>query len=51
MIGLFLIGVYIWSAVIVPWGDPDQSLLYWYVWILLFGGILLKTGLKIRRNS
>ena len=44
--GLLLIGGYIWAAVIVPWGDPDQSLLFWYLFIFLLGALAVKAGLR-----
>lgn len=42
------IGGYIWAAVIVPWGDPDQSLLFWYLFIFLLGALAVKAGLRLR---
>ena len=48
LVGLLLIGGYIWAAVIVPWGDPDQSLLFWYLFIFLLGALAVKAGLRLR---
>lgn len=44
ILGLLLVSTYVWEAVIVPWGQPDQSLLYWYLVFLLAGLGLLKAG-------
>jgi len=37
LIGVGLVGSYAWWAVVARWGEPDQSLLFWYVPFLLFG--------------
>ena len=37
LIGAVLVGSYAWWAVVARWGEPDQSLLFWYLPILLFG--------------
>lgn len=37
LIGVGLTGSYVWWAVIARWGEPDQSLLFWYLPFLLFG--------------
>jgi hypothetical protein len=50
-IGLLLIGSYLWAAVIVPWGDPDQSLLFWYLFIFLLGALAVKAGLRLRSRD
>ncbi|MDX1605674.1 MAG: hypothetical protein R3202_05735 [Candidatus Competibacterales bacterium] len=48
LLGTLLVAAYLWEAVILRWGEPDQSLLYWYLPLLLFGLILvLKVGLPL----
>jgi hypothetical protein len=32
-----LVVLYLWEAVLRPWGDPDQSLLFWYLPLLMLG--------------
>ncbi len=46
-IGLALIGVYLWDAVISRWGEADQSLLFWFLPILLLGMASLVVGLVL----
>jgi hypothetical protein len=48
--GCVLIGSYLWAAVIVPWGEPDQSLLYWYLFLPLLGLLSLRAGIRLRRR-
>ena len=45
--GIFLIGVYLLEAVISRIGEPDQSLLFWYLPFLFLGLFALVTGLII----
>lgn len=35
--GLTLVGMYVFSAIIEPLGEPDQSLLFWLMPFLLVG--------------
>ena len=35
--GVALVVIYVWQAVVIPWGDPDQSLLFWYLPLLMLG--------------
>lgn len=42
--GIFLIGGYVYWAVIARFGEPDQSLLFWYLPILIFGLGVTATG-------
>lgn len=51
LLGLALMGVYVWEAVIVPWGEPDQSLLYWYAFLPLTGAILVRFGMRLRGRT
>lgn len=41
--GLTLTVMYLHGAIIMRWGDPDQSLLFWYLPLLFLGiaGIVL----------
>jgi len=45
VIGLFMIGGYVFSAVIERAGEPDQSLLFWYLPLLLIGATGVVVGL------
>ncbi len=45
LIGVLLTITYIMKAVIERLGEPDQSLLFWYLPILFIGIIFLKLGL------
>lgn len=45
LLGLAAVFTYIWAAIIVPWGEPDQSLLFWYLVFPLLGLMLLKAGI------
>ncbi len=45
--GGILVCMYFWAAVISRMGDPDQSLIFWYLPLLLFGVIAIRGGLKI----
>jgi hypothetical protein len=47
LMGLALAAVYVWEAVILPWGEPDQSRLYWYAFLPLSGAILVRTGIRL----
>ena len=56
--GLGFVAMYVYSAVIARLGEPDQSLLFWYLPILFIGialasaGLgLLGSGLRRRRNN
>jgi hypothetical protein len=45
--GAALIVAYVLEAIVARAGDPDQSLLFWYLPFLLFGLIGLATGLRM----
>lgn len=45
LVGMALIGIYILEAVVARVGEPDQSLLFWYLPILFLGLIGLSIGL------
>lgn len=58
LLGMGLILMYVWDAVISRIGEPDQSLLFWYLPILFLGiaagggGIsLLVFGLKAMKTT
>ena len=46
-LGLLLVLTYLWTAVIVPWGEPDQSLIFWYLFLLFAGLGLIKAGMRL----
>jgi len=41
--------MYIWEAIVTRLGDPDQSLLFWYLPILFMGltGIIVGVGIGL----
>ena len=41
VLGGVFIGMYIWEAIISRMGEPDQSLIFWYLPILFIGITLL----------
>ena len=43
--GAALVAGYVQEAVLARWGDPDQSLLFWYLPILFLGLAGLALGL------
>ena len=45
LVGLVLTGAYILEAVIERRGEPDQSLLFWYLPILFIGMVSIIAGL------
>ena len=47
LIGAALIIAYVMEAIVGRAGDPDQSLLFWYLPILFLGIIGLGTGLSL----
>lgn len=47
LFGGLLIWAYIWKAIIVPWGEPDQSLMFWYLIFPLFGLPFLSLGIPL----
>jgi hypothetical protein len=44
--GVLLIAVYIWTAIIMPWGNPDQSLLFWLSFLPLIAIRLIYSALN-----
>ncbi len=42
--GLASVAWYVAAAVVIPWGGPDQSLLFWYLPFLLGGSGLIAVG-------
>ena len=58
LVGVAFIFMYFWEAIISTIGDPDQSLIFWYLPILFLGFIvmlggftLLAQGLKRARKN
>ena len=51
VLGGAFIGMYIWEAIISRMGDPDQSLIFWYLPILFIGAIAAIGGLSIFRRG
>jgi len=47
LIGAGFIFMYVWEAIVVRAGDPDQSLLFWYLPILFLGIIGAAGGLAL----
>lgn len=45
--GAWLVAAYVLEAVIARAGEPDQSLLFWYLPLLLMGVIFLLVGLGV----
>jgi hypothetical protein len=45
--GAGLVGLYASEAIITRIGDPDQSLIFWYLPILFIGLIVLAIGLGL----
>jgi len=46
-LGLVFVFMYIWEAIISRLGEPDQSLIFWYLPILFMGLISSVGGLKL----
>jgi hypothetical protein len=42
--GIALVLMYLWAAVVERWGEPDQSLIFWYLPLLFIGMALGVTG-------
>jgi hypothetical protein len=45
LIGAALVAAYVFEAIVARMGEPDQSLLFWYLPILFFGFLGLAAGL------
>ena len=45
--GTLLVLAYVWEAVILRWGEGDQSLVFWYLPFLLFGLIGIISGIAL----
>lgn len=46
LIGLLLIGTYAWSVWSVI-GEPDQSIIFWYSFLLLFGLLMVAVAIVL----
>jgi len=58
LIGIVFVYMYFWNAIVVRIGEPDQSLIFWYLPILFIGVIstlggsaLLILGITKLRND
>ena len=49
--GAVFVAAYLWEAVIERRGDPDQSLLFWYLPILFLGLGGLASGIAMLRRG
>ena len=47
LLGISLIITYVYSAVIARLGEADQSLLFWYLPLMLFGIICVIAGASL----
>jgi ABC-type Na+ efflux pump permease subunit len=47
VVGLAFISMYFWEGVISRFGEPDQSLLFWYLPILFIGIFSFMGGLAL----
>jgi len=47
VLGVVFIFMYVWEAIISRSGEPDQSLLFWYLPVLFLGLISSVCGLKL----
>jgi len=45
--GAFLVGEYVWHAVIERWGLPDQSLMFWLSIFPMLGIPLIAVGVML----
>ena len=45
--GVAFVFMYFWEAIIVRMGDPDQSLIFWYLPILFIGIIAVIGGISM----
>lgn len=45
LVGVFLVGGYLYAAVFARWGESDQSLLFWYLPFLMAGIGCLGVGI------
>ncbi len=46
-VGASFVVMYFWEAIITRIGDPDQSLIFWYLPILFFGIIMVLGGVAL----
>jgi len=50
-LGVLLLGAYMAEAVLAPWGEGDQSLLFWYLPFAMFGAISMLSGIALLRAA
>ena len=46
-IGLGFIAMYIWEGIILRLGEPDQSLIFWYLPLLFIGLLGFASGIAL----
>lgn len=51
IIGVVFIAMYLWEAIINRLGEPDQSLLFWYLPILFIGLLSLMAGISLIKRQ
>ena len=51
LMGMSFIGMYLWEGVISRIGEPDQSLVFWYLPILFLGIMGIRLGWFIFRKG
>ena len=49
--GVIFVLMYVWEAIVSRFGEPDQSLLFWYLPILFLGLIASAGGLLLLLRS
>ena len=47
ILGLVFVAMYIWEGIISRLGEPDQSLLFWYLPLLFIGIVVGRLGLYL----
>lgn len=47
VLGVMFVAMYIWEAIIERSGEPDQSLIFWYLPVLFLGLISSAGGLML----
>jgi len=47
LVGLVLVVSYVREAILLRIGDPDQSLLFWYLPLLFIGLMLMGSGIAL----
>ncbi len=45
LVGIIFVFMYFYEGVVIPWGNADQSLIFWYLPILFIGFVGIGFGL------